>query len=74
MILLYATCICEKNSSYPSTILKGVLSRHVLQTRVPDRGSDGILNLLVLFQTLCCGYSLESSLRDDSNEYPQHRV
>ena len=29
---------------------------------------------LVLFQTLYCGYSLESSWQDDSNEYPQHRL
>ena len=27
-----------------------------------------------MHQVLCCGYSLESSQRDDSNEYPQHRV
>ena len=33
-----------------------------------------LLNQIVLFQTLCCGYSLELSLRDNSNEYPQHRV
>ena len=26
------------------------------------------------YQTLCSGYSLESSLGDDSNEYPQHGV
>ena len=25
-------------------------------------------------QILCCGYSLESSQSDDSNEYPQHRI
>ena len=36
--------------------------------------SDGNLNLQVLFQTLHCGYSLVSSLREDSIEYPQHRV
>ena len=40
----------------------------------PERGSDGILNPLFLFQALCCGYSLESSPRDHFNEYPLHRV
>ena len=38
------------------------------------KGSNSILNPLILFQTLCCGYSFESSQRVNSNEYPQHRV
>ena len=29
--------------------------------------------LLFLHKNLCCGYSLESPCRGDSNEYPQHR-
>ena len=28
------------------------------------------VNPLFLFQTLCCGYSLQLSLWDSSNEYP----
>ena len=48
--------------------------RIILWHRAPDTGSDGSLNRLLLFQTLFCGYSLESSLWDDSNEYPQHGV
>ena len=27
----------------------------------------------IVYQTLCCGYSLESSGQYDSNEYPQYR-
>ena len=27
-----------------------------------------------MHQILCCGYSLELFRRDDSNEYPQHRI
>ena len=37
----------------------------------------GVLMLIfssIPIQTQCCGYSLESSQRDDSNEYSQHRV
>ena len=53
------------------TELLGVIqSGQELQINV----SDGIQNLLFLFQTECCGYSLESSLRDNFDEYPQHRV
>ena len=37
-------------------------------------GGIGILNPLVLFQTVCCGYSLESSPQGDAIEYPQQRV
>ena len=40
----------------------------------PGKRSDSILNPLILFHTLCCRYSLELSQRDNSNEYPQHRV
>ena len=29
---------------------------------------------LIFLKTLCCGYSIESSRRDNSIEYPQHRV
>ena len=36
--------------------------------------SNGILNPLVLFKTLCCGDSFESFSQDDSDEYTQHRV
>ena len=43
-------------------------------SRYDVSGSDGIPNPQVPFQTLCCKYSLESSHRDDSNEYPQHSV
>ena len=30
--------------------------------------------MIIPLQTLRGGYSLDSSLRDDSNEYPQHMV
>ena len=42
--------------------------------RASDQMERIHFNLLILFQTLCFGYSLESSRRDDSNEYPQHRI
>ena len=29
---------------------------------------------LLVYQNLCCGYSVESSRQDDSTEYPQHRM
>ena len=38
------------------------------------RGDDNTLNHVVLFQTLCCGYSKESSQQEESNEYPHHKV
>ena len=28
----------------------------------------------IFYQILCCGYSLESTRGDDSNEYPQHKI
>ena len=38
--------------------------------RVFDDNSRIILS--VLHKNICCGYSLESPWRGDSNEYPQH--
>ena len=46
--------------------------------RCPDKEEYSALfttiSLLLLKQTLCCGYLKESSQWDDSFEYPQHRV
>ena len=45
-------------------------------TRVPNKRTlrnVNIQNIEKVNQTLCCGFSLESSRRDDSNEYLQHR-
>ena len=46
------------------------------QTRAKIEGSNMISTNKILRKivnkTLCCGYSLETSQRDNSNEYPQH--
>ena len=70
-------CLPKKYPNY-----EFVFARRLLQSR--ERSSEQQIretnlistykNLIFKNQTLCCGYSLESSLRDDSNEYKQHRV
>ena len=45
----------------------------VILCRALDKRGDDILDILFLTEFLCCGYSLESSRSDDSNEYQQHK-
>ena len=53
-------------------------SHNFLFPRAPDKSESHNFMMQkksqILSQTLCCLYSLESSQRDDSNEYQQHRV
>ena len=55
-----------------------VVIRLFLQYRCQDKEGYSapfpIIFLILLERTLCCGYSKESSHRDDSFEYSQHRV
>ena len=68
---VYANCSClifiKKKKSKS---MKGITASTISDSHKAPDNSDGIINPLVFFQTLCCGYLLESSCQDDSNEFP----
>ena len=51
-----------------------ILYQYYISNRAIDKGHFACSKSLFDPLTLCCGYSKESSQRDGSFEYPQHRV
>ena len=57
---------------FSKLLMAGIQRRKIAELYIWE--SDSILNPLLLFQIQCLGYSLESSRRDDSKEYPGFEV